>query len=208
MSEIKVGDEVEVVDEIGARDYSVPRDSARMGRRFRVGYVAPDGSIRDGPHGYFFPPGTLALVHDVTAPEPALVPIKDKGGNVLLPNPKAAFGAQKPNLALIPPVALHHAAMAHENGAGKYGAYNWRQNAVEAMTYVAAAQRHLADWLDGAECSGDTNPPVHNLGHVIACCAILLDAQEQGNLIDNRPPDGASAQVLERMKAAKIEAAK
>ncbi len=124
----------------------------------------------------------------------------------LPPNPKAAFGAQKPDLSLIPPSAGHHEALAFENGAGKYGAYNWRDKAVEARTYVAAAQRHIADWLDGQEFSSDAG--VHNLGHARACLAILIDAQEQGNLIDNRPIKGKSAQVLERLKAWKIERAK
>jgi hypothetical protein len=123
------------------------------------------------------------------------------------PNPKTAFGAQKPDLSLIPPVALHHCALAFENGAAKYGPFNWRENSVEARTYVAASLRHLCDWLDGAEHSSDTSPPVHNLGHVMACCAILLDAQELGNLIDDRPLPGKSADVLERLKASKVRAA-
>jgi hypothetical protein len=118
-----------------------------------------------------------------------------------------AFGAQKPDLSLIPPVALHHCALAFENGAAKYGPFNWRENSVEARTYVAASLRHLCDWLDGAEHSSDTSPPVHNLGHVMACCAILLDAQELGNLIDDRPLPGKSADVLERLKASKVRAA-
>lgn len=125
--------------------------------------------------------------------------------NDLPPNPKAAYGAQKPDLSLIPPVSLAHEAMAFEVGDRKYGAYNWRDKAVEARTYVAAAQRHIGDWLDGTECAADSG--VHNLGHAIACLAILLDAQEQGNMIDNRPIAGRSAEVLERLKAQKIAAA-
>lgn len=121
------------------------------------------------------------------------------------PNPKARYGAQKPDLSLIPPVALHHMALAFEEGARKYGAFNWRENAVEMRTYLAAAMRHLCDVLDGTERASDSD--VLNLGHTMACCAIAIDAMEQGNLIDNRPPAGKSAEVLERLKAWKIERA-
>lgn len=119
-------------------------------------------------------------------------------------NPKAQHGAQKPSLGLIPPVALAHCAMAMEHGAAKYGAYNWRENPVEVMTYVHAGLRHLLDYLDGAELTEDGGGLVHNLGAVMACCAIVLDCMEQGELIDNRPRPGASQSVNMRLKAAKL----
>jgi len=136
-------------------------------------------------------------------PNEPIPPPPPPAPGTLPPNPKAAYGAQKPDLSLIPPVALHHMAQAFEVGAEKYGPFNWREKAVEARTYVAAGMRHLADWLDGKEIPSDS--PAHNLGHLMACAAILLDAQELGNLIDNRPLPGRSAEVLDRMKAAKIE---
>lgn len=126
----------------------------------------------------------------------------------LPPNPKAAFGAQKPSIGLIPGTALAHEAMAFENGAAKYGAYNWRERAVEAMTYVHATLRHLQCYVDGEDYSNDTDPPVLNLAHARACLGILIDAMEQGNLIDNRPPHGRSSEVQDRLKAAKVEAAR
>jgi Domain of unknown function (DUF5664) len=122
----------------------------------------------------------------------------------LPPNPKKLYGAQKPDLSLIPPVAQLHQAMAFENGAAKYGAYNWRDLPVEAMTYIAAAKRHLDLFLDGQDYSSDAK--VHNLGHVMACCAILLDSQELGCLLDNRPKPGASEAVQNRLKAQKAAA--
>lgn len=113
-------------------------------------------------------------------------------------NPKKVFGASKPDLSLIPPVALAHMAMAFEDGGYKYGPFNWREYPVEARTYIAAGMRHFADYLDGTDCASDSE--VHNLGHVMACCAILLDATENGQLLDNRPLPGKSAEVLERLK--------
>ncbi len=119
------------------------------------------------------------------------------------PNPKQRYGDLKPNLALVPGVAIAHEALAFENGAAKYGAYNWRDKAVEAMTYVAANMRHVQAWLDGEEYSVDTTAagkPVHNLAHARASLGILLDCIEQGNLIDNRPIAGKTSAMHERVK--------
>jgi hypothetical protein len=115
-------------------------------------------------------------------------------------NPKNAMGAKKPNLSLIPPAASLHEALAFMNGAAKYGPYNWREKKVELMTYIAAAQRHLASFLDGETYSADTvaaGAPVHHLAHVRACCAIILDAIETGNAIDNRPVVGVAGKMIE-----------
>lgn len=121
------------------------------------------------------------------------------------PNPKQRFGAQKPDLSLVPPVGELHMAMALENGAGKYGAFNWRDTGVEARTYIAAAKRHLQNYLDGEDIAPDSG--VHNLGHVMACCGILLDAASLGKLIDNRPAPGKSSEVQESLKAQKVQRA-
>lgn len=67
----------------------------------------------------------------LTVPDPALNP----------PNPKQRYGDLKPNMALVPGVAVAHEALAMEQGAAKYGAYNWREKAVEALTYISAAKR-------------------------------------------------------------------
>ena len=119
----------------------------------------------------------------------------------LPPNPKDLIGIRKVNLALVPPSSLIEQARAMENGAEKYGAYNWREFPVQAMIYLSAAQRHLADWLDGEENSSDAN--VHHLGHALACIGILVDAMHSGNLIDNRPLPGPAAKLLERYEKAK-----
>jgi hypothetical protein len=116
-------------------------------------------------------------------------------------NPKTQFGATKPSVGLIPPVAKLQCALAFENGAFKYGAYNWRKNSVSAMTYVHAAMRHLDAWLDGEEVTSDTG--VSNLGAVMACCAILLDAQDLGILVDDRPPAGGASALQDRLKGLK-----
>lgn len=119
----------------------------------------------------------------------------------LPPNPKKIHGASKPDLSLVPPSAIAHMAMSMEEGAWKYGAFNWRLTKVEAMTYIAAAKRHLNDYLDGFDYARDSE--VHNLGAVMACCAIVLDACECGTLIDNRPPRGRVAVLHEELQKQK-----
>lgn len=104
------------------------------------------------------------------------------------PNPKQAYGDKKPPLHLVPPVAITYMAVALKEGARKYGAYNWRTDDVEAMTYVGAAMRHLGAYLDGENLDPESGNP--HLAHALASIAILVDAQESGKLIDNRPPAG------------------
>ena len=112
------------------------------------------------------------------------------------PNPKDLIGVKKvPTLSVIPSTALVHMGRAMENGADKYGPFNWREHPVKSSIYVDAAMRHLMAWQDGEENAEDSG--VHHLGHAMACFGILLDAQEAGNLIDERVP-GPAAALLER----------
>lgn len=86
---------------------------------------------------------------------------------------------------LLPPVALEMTAWVHGLGAAKYGAWNWRQNRVQAMTYVGAILRHLTAWTDGEDV--DPESGVSHLAHIAAGCNILMDAAHAGMLVDNRP---------------------
>lgn len=106
-------------------------------------------------------------------------------------NPKTAQGALKVPLHLVPPSATHYLALAFKDGAAKYGPFNWREKGVSASVYVAAAMRHLDAFRDGEDLSPDAL--VHHLAHVMACCAIVLDAQSVGKLNDDRPTKGAAA---------------
>lgn len=105
-------------------------------------------------------------------------------------NPKESIGSSKVPLHLVPPSAIHYLALAFKDGAAKYGPYNWREAGVSASVYYAAAMRHLSAWLDGQNESSDAG--VHHLAHVMACCAIVLDAESVGRLNDDRPPSGAT----------------
>jgi hypothetical protein len=113
-------------------------------------------------------------------------------------NPKTLIGADKVNLSLVPPAAKIHLATAMMDGAKKYGAYNWREKKVPMMTYIAAAQRHLDQLLDGEDY--DPVSLVHHAGHMMACGAIILDAMETQNLIDDRPKRGAASGMIRDFK--------
>ena len=82
-------------------------------------------------------------------------------------NPKDRIGTTKPQLHLVPAALSIHVARAMEDGAAKYGAYNWRGKKVRATVYISAMLRHLLDYLDGEDCAEDSG--VHHLGHAAAC---------------------------------------
>ena len=119
--------------------------------------------------------------------------------NNLPPNPKQAYGDLKVPLGLVPSTALVLVADVFKEGARKYGAYNWREKSVESMTYLHAALRHIYSFLDGEELDPESGGKPH-LAHAIASLAILLDAAATGNLLDNRPKHGVTADIL-RAKA-------
>ena len=114
-------------------------------------------------------------------------------------NPKDLLGAKKPDASKIPAVAIAWESLAMMDGAGKYDPYNWRANKVVASIYIAAAKRHLDAWFEGEEEAEDSG--CHHLGHARACLGILLDAQETGNLLDDRPVTESSRGVLARVMA-------
>jgi hypothetical protein len=117
-----------------------------------------------------------------------------EGAKTAEPNPKDLIGVTKtPNLSVIPSTALIHLGEAMRNGGEKYGPFNWREHPVRSSIYVDACLRHIMAWQDGEEEAEDSG--CHHLAHAMACLGILLDAQEVGNLIDERVP-GPAATLL------------
>ncbi len=112
-------------------------------------------------------------------------------------NPKDRVGSRKPALALVPSSANILESIVLSLGAEKYGgAFNWRTHPIRGSIYVSAAMRHLAQWLDGQD--DDPESGVSHLAHARACLGILLDAIATGNVVDDRPPAGAAAALIER----------
>ena len=112
-------------------------------------------------------------------------------------NPKDLVGVKKVDPSLVPSIAVMHEACAFMDGARKYGPFNWRDNAVQARIYIAAALRHIDYWAAGEETAKDSG--YHHLGHARACLAILLDAQATGNLIDNRAKSPELIEAFDRL---------
>jgi hypothetical protein len=143
---------------------------------------------------------------DASYPEP------DNSNAINPPNPKQRYGDTKVNLALVPPAGVIFAALGFHDGGIKYGPFNWRQDAVEIMTYIAACRRHLDAFVDGEELSEkeiwQSAEDVQSvslgskphLGHAIACLMILADAMSIGHVIDNRPLPGPAPSLLRKWK--------
>jgi len=112
-------------------------------------------------------------------------------------NPKTRFGMAKPPLGLIPGTARVLLAQAFADGVAKYGPANWRKDPVSASTYVNAAERHLTSWYDGEAVASDSG--VHHLAHAAACLLILLDAEANGTLNDDRPPPGKTGELIKQL---------
>lgn len=110
-------------------------------------------------------------------------------------NPKDRIGLTKVPLHYIPLSAQINQALAHLDGALKYGPFNWRQESVAATIYLDAALRHILKFTHGENHDADSG--VHHLGHAVACLNIIMDAMHFGNLIDDRPPADGSPATLD-----------
>lgn len=101
-------------------------------------------------------------------------------------NPKDKIGRMKVPLWLLSPIAKAHWSLGQFCGLLKYGAWNWREAGISMSVYLSAMERHIDSYK-----SGETHDPVdgtHHLGNIMACCAIILDAEAAGKLTDDRPP--------------------
>ena len=113
-------------------------------------------------------------------------------------NPKDLVGCKKIQVGLYPAAAKLYGAMALEDGAKKYGPYNWREKNITYTTYLDAMERHLLALRDREDYADDSK--LHHLCHILGCAGILADAIENGNLIDDRPPKGPAAQIIAKAK--------
>lgn len=111
-------------------------------------------------------------------------------------NPKTGEGLKKVPLHLVPPSSTHYLAVAFNDGASKYGPYNWRDSQISASVYYAAAKRHLDAWWDGEDVAHDSK--VEHLAHAMACMAIMLDAASINKINDDRPTKGAASELQQQ----------
>lgn len=109
-------------------------------------------------------------------------------------NPKTIYGVAKPPLRNVPPAAMMEVGRVMALGAAKYGPMNWRLDPVSYSTYYDAALRHLFSAWDGADV--DEESKCLHLAHAAACLMILIDADEGGTLLDDRPAKGVAAEYI------------
>lgn len=112
-------------------------------------------------------------------------------------NPKDEAGSRKAPLQYVPPALVIEASKALEQGAMKYGPYNWRTGPrITLSLYLAAIERHLLAFQDGEDNAPDSG--ISHIGHIAATCGVILDALACGNLLDDRIK-GPGATLLEQM---------
>ena len=109
-------------------------------------------------------------------------------------NPKDLVGSKKAPLRYVPPALAIAASGPMEDGAIKYGPFNWREQPVEVLTYIEAVFRHLYAYLDGQDDAEDSGHS--HIDHAIAGLGIIADARAHGSLIDNRYAKGPAAGML------------
>lgn len=134
----------------------------------------------------------------MVADDPRFPPPRDcrplRAGSVV--NPKDAVAGAKAPLHLIPNGPLVLVAQALQDGASKYGAFNWRAPGmrINSSVYTGAAKRHVGQYEDGEDL--DPSSECDHIAHAIAGLLILLDAKINGALVDDRPPPGGMSIML------------
>ena len=126
-------------------------------------------------------------------------------------NPKDALGADKLPLHLWPAGATALGSLALLDGALKYGRSNYRAIGVRASIYKDALARHVDAWFEGED--NDPQSGLPHLAHALACLAIIVDAQQAGQLTDDRMYPGGHRAAMDaltphvaRLKATHAEA--
>lgn len=99
-------------------------------------------------------------------------------------NPKDAVASAKPNLSRLPLAPLLEVIAGMEEGASKYGPWNWRAAHVNETIYADAAIRHLMQWLSGEDIDPDSG--LSHISKAVAGLLILRDAQIHGCSNDDR----------------------
>jgi hypothetical protein len=148
-------------------------------------------------HGEHMWSDTIGLIHSwldsITGDTDMKIPTEHIPDNPP-PNHKLQ-NPMKVDLAIVPVIAIAHEAVALMAGAKKHGRDNYRDSLVDANLYLAAALRHISLWQSGQ----DVDPEgFHHLGAARACLGMLLDAWENGNMVDNRVCN-AYPDVLEQL---------
>jgi len=107
-------------------------------------------------------------------------------------NPKDKIGQAKVSISVVPVEVILEIAAAIQEGALKYGKFNWRQQPVNGTIYTDAAFRHIASWMVREDIDPDSG--IHHITKAIASLVILRDAIIQNTHEDTRPDGGMQIQ--------------
>jgi hypothetical protein len=89
----------------------------------------------------------------------------------------------KPEVAIIPPIAILEEAKAFTYGKKKYGKWNFKKG-LEVTRLISAAMRHILQFLGGEDI--DKESEAHHLGCARANLAMALDMMERKPELDDR----------------------
>lgn len=111
--------------------------------------------------------------------------IDEKTGRIEeIPEPKGLKNdSEKPDLSLVPLVAIEGMARALMTGEKKYNRYNYLSG-FHSHRLIAASLRHILAWQDGETLDPETGN--NHLWHALASLAMLLDCEKHGTLVDTR----------------------
>lgn len=118
-------------------------------------------------------------------------------------NPKDLIGRSKPGLRSVSPVAMLEEGIIMQDGADKYGPFNWQDTPIQASIYYDAMMRHLLAWFCGEDVDPGSKSGGLHLAAVRASAGILIDAFATGKIIDDRPKKAASASQMIAQRVAK-----
>lgn len=111
-------------------------------------------------------------------------------------NLKTVAAVGKPGITAVPPVAIFALGAAMQDGVNKYEKYNWREAGATVSVFVDAMGRHLLAYYAGENYAGDSK--IHHLAHLMAGCAILLDAELHGKLNDDRLAKDLDPEIIKQ----------
>jgi hypothetical protein len=116
-------------------------------------------------------------------------------------NPKDIIGSDKIPYHLWPETATILGSLGLLDGALKYGRSNWRECGVKISIYVDALRRHTDAFFEGEDIDPDSGIP--HYAHMLACLAILVDADANGKLVDDRQynPTNGYRKFIDKMTA-------
>lgn len=116
-------------------------------------------------------------------------------------DPKQSQAVKKMSFDAVPISLLLHAQPGNQNGADKYGLYNWLQldeGSMSMSTYLNALQRHLILFRAGQDLTSDTG--IHNLDSMISGLAVLRDAMLFNKIKDDRVKlSNEQIEILEKL---------